>query len=41
MRALALAIYLALMGEHKGLPAGLIWHGGFLMLDDTKGSVCS
>lgn len=35
----ALAIYLALMGEHHPLPAGLISRGGYVLLDDSEGSV--
>lgn len=35
---LALSIYLALMGDHKPLPAGLIWRGDRIVLDDSKGA---
>lgn len=29
-------LYRALMGEHT-LPAGLVWHGGWVLLGDDSG----
>jgi hypothetical protein len=33
---LALSAYLALVGDHYDLPADIVWHGGWLLMDEEK-----